>query len=147
VAYLYNYAGMPWKTQERVSDIVHAFYDNTPAGLCGNDDCGQMSAWYIFSVLGFYPVNPASGVYVLGSPSLEKAGLHLQNGRSFTIRTVKTGPADIYIHHVELNGTPYPYSYITHRDIMNGGVLKVFMKATPNYHFGEAEAYRPKTLD
>ena len=143
VAYLYNYAGMPWKTQERVHQIVSTFYDNTPGGLCGNDDCGQMSAWYLFSTLGFYPVNPASGIYVLGAPSLDKATLTVSSGRTFTIEARRNSTNELYIDHVEFNGKPWPYSYIRHEDILKGGRFTMFMAAKPNYEFGKSESSRP----
>ena len=142
-AYLYDYAGMPWKTQERVSQIVSLLYANTPGGICGNDDCGQMSAWYLFSVLGFYPVNPVSGVFAFGSPSLAKATLMLPHGKTFTVQTVNNSPNNIYIERVEFNGKPWPYSYIRYKDIAEGGQLKIFMAATPNYEFGKSRSDRP----
>jgi predicted alpha-1,2-mannosidase len=141
--YLYDYAGMPWKTQARVHEIATTLYDNTPGGICGNDDCGQMSAWYIFTVLGFYPVNPVSGVFALGSPSLVKATMMLPNGKTFTMESVRNSPDAIYIQRVERNGKPWPYSYIRYRDIVEGGQLKIFMAATPNYEFGKLQSARP----
>ena len=143
VAYLYDYAGMPWKTQERIHQIVTKLYNDTPDGLCGNDDCGQMSAWYVFSVLGFYPVSPASGVYALGSPSLDQATLNLPNGKRFTVQAVKHSVKDIYIDHIEFNGHLWPYSYLRQRDILGGGTFKVFLSAKPNYEFGKSKAARP----
>ncbi|MGA3144383.1 MAG: GH92 family glycosyl hydrolase [Verrucomicrobiota bacterium] len=142
-AYLYDYAGMPWKTQERVHQIVSLLYNNTPGGICGNDDCGQMSAWYIFSVLGFYPVNPASGIFAFGSPSLKKATMMLPNGKTFTVESMNNSPDNIYIERVEFNGKSWPYSYIRYKDIAEGGQLKIFMAATPNYEFGKSRSDRP----
>ncbi|MDR3456238.1 MAG: GH92 family glycosyl hydrolase [Verrucomicrobiae bacterium] len=143
VAYLYDYAGKSWKTQERVHQIVTTLYDNTPAGLCGNDDCGQMSAWYLFSVLGFYPVNPAAGIYALGTPLLRKATMNLPNGRTFTIETVKQSTNDIYIDHIEFNGKPWFKTYLRNQDIINGGLFKCYMAAKPNFEFGQSAANRP----
>lgn len=143
VAYLYDYAGMPWKTQERIHQIVTKLYNDTPDGLCGNDDCGQMSAWYVFSVLGFYPVSPASGVYALGTPLFDKATLNLPNGKTFTVQAVKHSAQDFYIDHIEFNGNPWPYSFLRQRDILGGGTFKVFLSGKPNYEFGRSKADRP----
>ena len=110
IAYLYNYAGAPWKTQQRVREIMKTLYNNKVGGICGNDDCGQMSAWYVLSALGFYPVSPASGVYVLGSPLVDKATIHLdpkyQQGGEFTIIAENNSPANVYIQSATLNGKP-----------------------------------------
>lgn len=130
VAYLYNYAGEPWKTQQKVALILSTLYDNTPGGLSGNDDCGQMSAWYIFSALGFYPVNPASGIYDLGSPKYKKAVLNV-NGRKFIVETKNVNAKNIYIQRVELNGMAYKHNYIRHQDIVKGGHLTFIMGSTP----------------
>lgn len=145
VAYLYSFAGMPWKTQERVHQITTSLYQNTPDGLCGNDDCGQMSAWYLFSAMGFYPVNPVSGTYVFGTPALDSVRLDVGAGRSFVVKAIRKNAGDIYIDHVELNGQPYLFSHISHAAIMAGGELKFFMRPTPNTTFGKAMAVRPHT--
>jgi predicted alpha-1,2-mannosidase len=145
IAYLYSYAGMPWKTQERVHQITTTLYNNTAAGIPGNDDCGQMSAWYLFSVMGFYPVNPDSGIYVFGSPALNKVSLNVGDGKRFVVETVRSSTKDIYIDHVEYNGKPYAYSYISHEEILSGGELKFYMKPTPNYTFGKTANTRPVT--
>ena len=127
VAYLYNYAGVPWKGQKRVREIVEKFYDNTPGGLCGNDDCGQMSAWYLLSAMGFYPVNPASGIYVLGSPSLDKATIKLDSkhygGRTFSILAKNNSAQNVYIQSASLNGHPLERSWISHQEVVGGGEL------------------------
>jgi len=131
VPYLYNYAGAPWKTQQRVHQIMDNLYDTAPGGLPGNDDCGQMSAWYIFSALGFYPVCPGSNEYVLGSPSVEKAVLNLENGKKFFIKALKLSPENIYVKSITFNGKPYNNLYITHGDIMEGGEMVFEMSNRP----------------
>lgn len=130
VAYLYNYAGQPWKTQEKINLILTTLYNDTPDGLCGNDDCGQMSAWYIFSSLGFYPVNPADGKYVFGKPMYSKAILNF--GKTpFIVEAKKLSPENIYIQKIELNGKPYYEGFITHQDIVQGGHLIFTMGSSP----------------
>jgi predicted alpha-1,2-mannosidase len=145
VAYLYAFAGQQWKTAEKVRYILTNFYTNKPDGLIGNEDCGQMSAWYVMSSLGFYPVNPSNGVYVFGSPLFDKATLKLPDGKTFTVEAINNSKENIYIQSVELNGKAYSKSYINHKDIMNGGVLKFVMGNTPNYKFGAAISDRPKS--
>ncbi len=131
VAYLYMYAGKPWKTQEIIREIFDRFYLAKPDGLCGNDDCGQMSAWYIFSAMGFYPVNPAGGDYVLGAPQIEKIDLSLPDGKTFTVEAKNLSNENKYVQSVELNGQPYTESIIRHKDIMNGGQLVFTMTNLP----------------
>ena len=137
IAYLYALAGEPWKTAEKVRYIMEEFYHDDPDGVIGNEDAGQMSAWYVLSSLGFYPVFPASTEYVFGSPLFEKATLHLPGGKSFTVKTENNSPENIYIQHVELNGEEHNKMTITHQDIMNGGVLKFVMGKAPNYNNGK----------
>ncbi|MDR1225354.1 MAG: GH92 family glycosyl hydrolase [Prevotellaceae bacterium] len=127
VAYLYNYVGQAWKTQLYVSKIMNEMYNTNSSGYAGNEDCGEMSAWYIFSALGFYPVNPAGDAYVFGAPLVEKAEIQLPKGKSFTIAAPKEYPEDIYIQSVTLNGKNYDKTFIRHSDIMNGGTLKFKM--------------------
>lgn len=131
VIYLYNYVDQPWKTQEYVAKVLHELYLNTPAGLCGNEDCGQMSAWYVMSAMGFYPVNPASEQYEIGSPLFKKSALHLANGKTFTILAPEASREHIYIQSVKLNGKPYDKSYITHEQIMNGDTFEFEMGNKP----------------
>lgn len=133
VAYLYNAAGQPWKGQKYISQITHELYTNTPAGLCGNEDCGQMSAWYVFSAMGFYPVNPVSGRYEIGSPKFPKVQLHLNNGKTFTVIARNASRENYYIQSVKLNGQPYDKSYITHQQIMEGDTLELEMGNKPGY--------------
>ncbi|WP_207510615.1 GH92 family glycosyl hydrolase [Longitalea luteola] len=144
--YLYTYAGDPGKTAEKVRYILKEQYLDSTDGISGNEDCGQMSAWYIFSSLGFYPVFPASGAYVLGSPLFDKATLQLPGGKKFTVETVGNSEKNIYIQSVSLNGKPWPKTYIFHKDIMNGGTLRVVMGNKPNAKFGKPAVNRPKSM-
>lgn len=132
VAYLYNFAGQPWKTQKYVSHILNTLYNNTSSGYAGNDDCGQMSAWYVFSAMGFYPVNPADGRYIIGSPLLDECALKLAGNKEFRIRTIRKSPEDIYIQSVTLNGKKHKDFFITHQDIMNGGTMVFKMGKKPS---------------
>ena len=147
VAYLYNYAGAPWKTQERVRQIMKTLYNNTPSGCCGNDDCGQMSAWYVLSALGIYPVSPASGVYVLGSPVVDKATIHLdpkhQKGGEFTIIAEDNSPTNVYIQSATLNGKPLVRSWISHAELVAGGTLVLKMGPKANAEWGQRPEDRP----
>ena len=150
VAYLYNYAGQPWKTQTRVRQVASTLYTNTPGGICGNDDCGQISAWYVFTALGFYPVDPASGIYILGSPLFDEATLHLDpkftKGRSFTVVARNNSAQNPYIQSATLNDRPLTRSWITHGEITAGGKLVLTMGPTPNKDFGSAPADRPPKI-
>ena len=132
VAYLYNFAGQPWKTQKYVSHILNTLYNNTSSGYAGNDDCGQMSAWYVFSAMGFYPVNPADGRYIIGSSLLDECTLKLAGNKEFRIRTIRKSPEDIYIQSVTLNGKKHKDFFITHQDIMNGGTMVFKMGKKPS---------------
>lgn len=144
IAYMYNHAGKPWKTQAQVRHILTSQYNDTPEGLCGNEDCGQMSAWYVFSALGFYPVNPASGVYVLGSPIIDKAEIALPGGKSFRISAKNNSAANIYVQSAKLNGKPLERSYILHQELMNGGKLEFVMGSSPNTQLWTAQEARPR---
>ena len=147
VAYLYNYAGAPYKTQMRVRQIMRSFYNDTPDGSPGNNDVGQMSAWYLFSALGFYPVNPAQGVYVLGSPAIGRATIHLDKklygGKTFTVVAQNNSPQNVYVQSATLNGKTLTQSFITHQQLTNGGELRFVMGPKPNRNWGEAPASRP----
>lgn len=136
IAYLYAYAGQQWKTAEKVRYILREMYKDEPDGVIGNEDCGQMSAWNVFSSLGFYPVFPASGIYVFGSPSVDKAILHLASGSTFSIEAVNNSPQNIYIQRVEWNGKEYRKCYLLHSDLEKGGMLRFFMGDKPNAAFG-----------
>lgn len=131
VAYLYNYAGQPWKTQAMVHRIAREFYKPEPAGYIGNEDAGQMSAWYVMSAMGFYPVNPCGGIYVIGSPLLPGVTIHLENGKTFRIEAKGLSGENIYIQSARLNGQPLDNVWISHGDIMRGGELEFVMGSTP----------------
>ncbi len=131
VAYLYNWTDQPWKTQARVRMILKMQYKNAPDGLGGNDDCGQMSAWYMFSSLGFYPVAPGSDLYSLGSPALKSAVLTLENGRTFTVEAVNQSDKNVYVQKVLLNGKAVTGYTIQHGDIVAGGKLTFYMSSKP----------------
>ena len=131
VAYLYTLAGQPYKTQRLVRQIADQFYQNKPDGLSGNDDCGQMSAWYIFTALGFYPVNPADGRYVFGAPQLSRVNISVTKGKSFVIEAKGLSKANKYVQSISLNGRPYLKNYISHADILKGGRLVFVMGDQP----------------
>lgn len=138
VAYLYNYSAAPWKTQQRIRQIMDAFYKNSPDGLIGNEDCGQMSAWFVMSAMGFYPVTPASDVFAIGSPLFDEVNIKLENGKSFLIKAEKQSVKNMYIQSAMLNGKPYSKSFFTYHDLKNGGILKFVMGNKPNENFGTA---------
>lgn len=131
IAYLYNWTGSYWKTQEKVRLILNNQYRNGPDGLSGNDDCGQMSAWYLFSSMGFYPVCPGSDQYMLGSPLVESVTIHLENGKTFSVKTKNQGPQNIYVKKVTWQGFPWNERYITHAMIQSGGELVFEMDSKP----------------
>ncbi|MCB0639769.1 MAG: GH92 family glycosyl hydrolase [Lewinella sp.] len=143
IAYLYNYVGKPWKTQARVREILSGQYQNAPDGISGNEDCGQMSAWYVLSAMGFYAVLPGSDYYVIGSPSLQSATIRLENGREFLITTEQNSAKNVYIQSVTLNGEAYDKSYLLHQDIMAGGRLHFVMGPTPRQEWGSAPGSAP----
>jgi predicted alpha-1,2-mannosidase len=147
VAYLYNYAGAPYKTQQRVRQVMRQFYSDTPSGQCGNVDCGQMAAWYVFSALGFYPMNPNSGVYIIGSPVVDKAVIRLDpkryKGRTFTVIAENNGLDNIYIQSASLNNRPLSRAWFTCDELTNGGTLRLVMGPNPNPAWGSAQADRP----
>jgi predicted alpha-1,2-mannosidase len=132
VAYLYTMAGNPAKTQQLVRQIADQFYLNTPEGLSGNDDCGQMSAWYLFTAMGFYPVNPADGRYVFGAPQLNEITINLPGSKKFIIQAKDLSAANKYVQHISLNGVSYQKNYLTHHDLINGGKLIFVMGDKPN---------------
>ena len=136
IAYLYDYIGKPWKTQKRIDQILNEMYQNTPDGLSGNEDCGQMSAWYVMSALGFYPVTPGTPYYAIGKPAFEKASIHLEDGAIFEVVAHQLSPTNIFIQSATLNGKVWDQAYISHQDIMNGGKLVFEMGATPNKKWG-----------
>jgi len=144
--YLYSYAGEQWKTAEKVRKICTTMYTDQPDGLCGNEDCGQMSAWYVLSAIGMYPVNPANGAYIFGSPMFDKLQIGLPGGKYFTCKTENNSKENLYIQSVTLNGEPYSKTFITHKQIMEGGELVFTMGNTPNKDFGKNPANRPKSI-
>jgi len=131
IAYLYNYAREPWKTQKYVRQIMDNFYKNAPDGLIGNEDCGQMSAWYVLSAAGFYPVNPGDNVYAFGSPLFPEMKFNLENGKSFTVRAKDVSSKNIYIAGARLNGAAHRKAFITHEELLRGGVLEFTMTDQP----------------
>lgn len=131
VAYLYNNVNQPWKTQKYVSEIMQKLYLNKPGGICGNDDCGQTSAWYVMSAMGFYPVCPVGGKYEIGTPLFPELSLHLQNGKKVTILAPDVSEKNIYVKAVKVNGKPYSKSYITHSLIMSGVTIEFQMSDSP----------------
>jgi predicted alpha-1,2-mannosidase len=145
VAYLYNYAGAPWKTQGRLGQIVASQYKDAPDGLAGNDDLGQTSAWLAFTAMGFYPVAPGTSEYVIGRPFVERATLNLPNGKRFTMRALNLSAANGYVGGVTLNGQPLARSFLRHDEIMAGGELVFTMQATPDTTWGKDKTARPYT--
>lgn len=147
ITYMYAYAGQQWKTAEKVRYIMDEFYKDTPDGIIGNEDCGQMSAWYVLSSMGFYQMNPSDGVFVFGSPRFDKMSVKVRDGKTFTVEAENNTKENIYIQKVFLNGKPYKKTYITYEDIMNGSTLKFVMGKRPNKSFGKAIADRPIVLN
>lgn len=143
ITYLYAFAGQPWKTADKVRHVLDSLYTDKPDGLSGNEDVGQMSSWYIFSAMGFYPVNPSNGVYVFGSPVIDEATIALRGGKAFRVVVKNNSSANKYIQKMTLNGKPYTRSYITHQDITRGGVLQMEMGAKPSLQWGVRPADRP----
>ena len=132
MAYLYNYAGAPYRTQEIINQIRQELYSDKRDGLCGNEDCGQMSSWYVFSALGFYPVTPGMDYYVIGTPMFENAEISVSDGNIFKIKAQNISAQNTYIQSIKLNGEPYRKLFIQHSDIMNGGSLVFIMGDEPN---------------
>jgi predicted alpha-1,2-mannosidase len=142
IPYLYSYAGQPYKTATLVRQITDTFYTVKADGLCGNEDLGQMSAWYVFSALGFYPVNPVNGAYVFGSPLINEAVIHI-GGKAFHIKVINNSKNNKYIQRVILNGRPYVVSYLLHKDIVKGGTLVLYMGDQPSADWGIEKTSRP----
>jgi predicted alpha-1,2-mannosidase len=144
MAYLYNFVGKPHKTAEKVHQILTELYKNEPDGISGNEDCGQMSAWYVFSSMGFYPVTPGSNQYIIGTPLFDKASIHLENGNTLTITAHNLSATNTYIEYVFLNGESLDRSYITHEEIITGGTLEFYMNDNPAV-WGSGDNQYPKT--
>ncbi|OQX78495.1 MAG: glycosyl hydrolase family 92 [Bacteroidetes bacterium 4484_249] len=143
MAYLYNFIGKPWKTQKRVRQILNDLYTEKPDGLCGNEDCGQMSAWYVLSAMGFYPVTPGAPIYAVGSPLFDEVTINLENGKVFTITANNNSEKNIYIQSAKLNGQDYTKSFIEHQDIMKGGELVFEMGPEPGKDWGTGKNNLP----
>lgn len=143
MAYLYNYVKQPWKTQQRVRQIMDELYTHYPDGLSGNEDCGQMSAWLIMSAMGFYPVTPGSATYVIGTPWFPEMTIHLENGKQFTIRAKGVHKNNFYIQSAQWNGQTYDKSFISHEMIMDGGLLDLEMGNNPNHHWATKDESTP----
>lgn len=146
VAYLYNYAGEPWKTQQRVRQVTETLYRSGPGGLCGNEDMGSLSSWYIFSSLGFYPVAPGSNIYVIGSPLFNKATLHLAQGKTFIVEARDNSKTNKYIQSASLNGKPISRTWLTHDEITNGGIIMFQMGPLPNKKWGNKPDDAPQSM-
>jgi len=139
IVYLYDFTNEPWKSQFYSAKIMNELYNEGHSGYSGNEDCGQMSAWYIFSSMGFYPVNPANSVYCFGSPQLKEATIKLANGKQFKMIANNAGGDNVYIQKILLNGQPYKKNYITHNDIVSGGIIEFFMGTKPNKKMADYE--------
>jgi len=144
--YLYNYAGEPWKTQYWARETMNKLYKATPDGYCGDEDNGQTSAWYVFSAMGFYPVCPAAGQYVLGAPLFNKVTLTLENGKQVIINAPKNSAVNKYVNTLNYNGKPYDLNYLDHKTLLQGAVLNFDMSVKPNKQRGTKEADFPYSL-
>ncbi len=144
-AYLYNYVGQPWKTQNRTRQIMDEMYLPNRVGLCGNEDCGQMSAWYVFSAMGFYPVTPGQSTYAIGTPIFEEVIIHQENGNDFIVRADAPSSQNRYIQSATLNGSQYNKSFITHNQITSGGSIEFSMGDQPNRNWGTNQSDRPNS--
>ncbi|MBT9333295.1 GH92 family glycosyl hydrolase [Paracidobacterium acidisoli] len=146
IAYLYNYAGAPWKTQARVRSLLETMYRNDPDGMAGNEDCGQMSAWYVISALGFYAVDPVSGNYVFGTPLFDHATIQLADDKKLVIEVKRESPEQQYIQSILFNGKNYEKTWFSHADIREGGTIVFTMGGQPNREFGVTESAAPPSL-
>jgi predicted alpha-1,2-mannosidase len=146
ISYLYTYAGAPWKTQARVRSLLETMYHDDPDGMAGNEDCGQMSAWFVISALGFYAVDPVSGNYVFGTPLFEKATLELANGKQLVIETKRESPEQQYVQSIRLNGKSHEKMWFAHEDIREGGRIVFTLGGEPNKELGASEAAAPPSL-
>lgn len=145
IAYEYDYVGQPWKTQAMIRRINDEMYRDQPDGLAGNEDCGQMSAWYVISALGFYAVCPGGFQYAIGSPLADKAVVHLENGKTFTVIAKNNGRGNVYIQSAKLNGAAYTKSYLNYEDISKGGEIEFEMGSAPNKAWGSSDSDVPVT--
>lgn len=147
IAYMYAYAGQQWKVAEKVRFIMDEFYTDKPDGVIGNEDCGQMSAWYVMSSMGFYQENPSDGVFVFGSPRFDKMTVKVRGNNTLIIEAENNSKENIYIQEVYFNGKPYEKSYITYDELIAGGTLKFVMGPKPNKNFGAAKENRPQAVN
>jgi predicted alpha-1,2-mannosidase len=147
-AYYYDWAGQPWKTQKLTREILSRMYGSDKYGLAfpGMDDQGSMSSWYVFSAMGFYPVDPSSPNYILGSPIFRHVTIHMGNGREFRIVAHNNSPANLYIQSATLNGKPWNKPWFSHADIASGGMLTLEMGALPNKNWGAAPGAAPPSM-
>lgn len=136
VAFMFNYAGQPWKTVDAVRNIMDTEYLDSPGGLSGNDDAGQMSAWYMFAAIGFYPVCPGSEYYIISAPTFQRVEFHLENGKTFVMSAPGVSGSKRYIKSIKLNGQNYTFNYISHSDIMKGGLMEFEMTDVPHSVWG-----------
>ena len=143
IPYLYNYAGQPWKTQKRIRMLMESWFRNDLMGICGDEDGGGMSAFYVFSALGFYPVSPGVPVYTIGSPLFDKSEIRLANGKVFTVIAHGVSQENKYIQSAKLNGAQYTKTWFTHEDVINGGTLELFMGNRPNKKWGVGKGMNP----
>ena len=139
IPYLYNHTGQPWKTQRKLREIMKIWFDDTPLGICGDEDGGAMCAWYVFSAMGFYPVCPGKPSYDIGSPLFDEVLIHLPEGKTFTIRAENNSPKDKYIQSAEMNDKPYDSPYLRHEDILSGATLTLHMGKRPNREWASAD--------
>ena len=143
--YLYDYIGQPWKAQARAREVMGRLYQSTPDGMCGDEDTGQMSSWYVFSALGFYPVTPGTTEYLIGSPLFDRATVTLPNGKKFVVTAKMNGPQRPYIRRANLNGKEFSKTFLTHDQIVNGGELVFEMTSAPDYKWATAPESRPES--
>jgi predicted alpha-1,2-mannosidase len=147
IAYMYCFVGQPWKTQEKVRLIMDSMYHAAPDGYAGNEDCGQMSAWAIWSTIGMFPANPANGEYVFGSPLVDEATVKMPNGKKVIVKVLNNSKDNKYIQRISWNKQPYTKVYIDHATLMNGGTLEITMGNTPNMSFGSNPADWPSSAN
>ncbi|MVN92814.1 glycoside hydrolase family 92 protein [Mucilaginibacter sp. HME9299] len=144
--YMYNFTASPWKTQYWVKNTMDEEYSDGPGGLSGNDDAGQVSAWYVFSAMGFYPLNPAANQYLITAPVFNSCKIQLNQNRVFEVKCHKSTSDAFYIDHVTYNGKPYNFTYLTHQTITQGGKLDIYLRSTPNKLWGTAKQHKPASL-
>ena len=145
-SFICSYLRQPWKTQKYLHQVLTTLYDNTPEGICGNEDTGQMSAWYVLSSLGFYPACPGNGTYVIACPTFKKTTISLPSGKTLILKTNNLLDENIYIQTVTMNGEPYKKVYFQHEDLMKGGEITFEMGPEPSQYWGTAEGDWPPSM-